>query len=180
MLFSKVFNKELVISTGFKRILKQLFALIVKRIRIFVSRTFIGLVILFLPVILETVFLLLIPSQTNLVNQYSNLSRYIGSYELKISNYGRFNLPYTANASSSLVPIKSLLNNFYTKQNRPGINLIEVNPNRTNISSYILNKRIENVNNLATNLYVGMELNLTEENRLYAQLYYSTLAFHSR
>ena len=132
---------------------------------------------MFLPLILESVFLQLIPSQTNLVNKYNNLSQFLGNYELKISNYGKFNLPYYANSSYSMIPIDSLLNNFYTKNNRPGIKLVELKYD--NVSKYVLDKRVQDVKNLANDYYVGMKLNLTESNRLYAQLYYSTLAFHS-
>jgi hypothetical protein len=172
----KVFNKELPIATGSNRIVKQIFALIVKRFRIFISRAFIGIIILLLPLILESVFLQLIPSQTNLVNKFNNISQYLGSYELKISNYGKFNLPYYAN-SSYMIPIDSLLTNFYTKKNRPGINLVELKYD--NISKYVVDKRVQDVKNLASDYYVGMKLNLTESKRLNAQLYYSTLAFHS-
>jgi hypothetical protein len=159
------------------RIIQQLIALVTKRLRMFVSRKFLAVAILFLPMILQCVFCLIIPSQTYLINQFSGKVESKGTYKLAISNYGSFRLPYTVNGSYSLIPIKSLLSNFYTATYRPGVELIDVVG--SNVSDYVFQRRKSDVKYLANDFYIGMSLNITDWQKLYGTVYYSTLALHS-
>jgi hypothetical protein len=133
--------------------------------------------ILFLPAILEGIFVLIIPSQTNLVNQFGSNIIKSGIYDLEISNYGSFNLPYHLNGTFNLLPAKTLISNFYTPTNRPGIQLIELS--NENVSNYVLDKRKYDIKYLVNDFFIGMKLNITSDEKLYATMYYNSLALHS-
>lgn len=121
---------------------------------------------------------LLIPTNTNLVNRYDSNVKYSGKYKLDIQNYGHsFHIPFYINGSYSLIPLKSLLEKFYTFKNRPGIELVQIE--NKNVSNFILDKRKSNINNLVNDYYTAISFNVTDLNKFYTTLHYSTLAFHS-
>nr|QUF59431.1 ATP-binding cassette transporter Abca3-like3 [Brachionus angularis] len=148
------------------------------KFRIFMRRYILATIILFLPVLIQVVLASIIPSQTNLVNKYdSNKLKISGKYKLGIENYGKFRLPYHISGSYSTIPLTSLIKNFYSATNRPDVELYE--SMNVNINEFMINERRKNINNLITNYFMGISLNITDYNKFYASLYYSTLAFHS-
>ena len=100
-----------------------------------------------------------------------------GLYDLQTSNYGAFRLPYFLNGSYSTVPVKSLLYSFYTPFNRPGVELFEISSR--NISEYVLDKRKADLKYLVQDFYIGMHLNVTGIDKIYATVFFSSLALHS-
>jgi hypothetical protein len=138
--------------------------------------------ILILPALLEFIFTIIIPSQTNLVDRLANSNNaasasYSGKYKLGVENYGAFRLPVFLNGTFSTLPLNSLLKNFYTDTNRPGVELVQLTSDI--IPNYITERRLLDFNFLTRDLYIGMSLNITSEKKFYSTLYYSTMAFHS-
>jgi len=173
-----VFNKSYLINNGLTLFFQQINSLMLKRLRIFVRRYLLAIVILFLPAFLQCVFILLIPSKTNLINLLGGTqAEKKGIYNLQTSNYGRFRLPYYLNGSYSIIPFKTLLYNFYTPFNRPGIELFELSTR--NISEYVLEKRKTDLKYLVEDFFLGMNFNVTGIDKIYATLYFSSLALHS-
>ena len=149
-----------------------------KRLRIFIRRYLLAIVILFLPALLQCAFILLIPSKTNLVNLFGGTqTEKSGIYNLQTSNYGNFHLPYYLNGSYSIIPFKTLLYSFYTPFNRPGIELLELSSQ--NINEYVLEKRKTDLKYLVQDFFIGMKFNVTGIDKIYATLYFSSLALHS-
>jgi hypothetical protein len=160
----------------FKLFVQQINALILKRFLIFIRRYILALITLFLPFVLEVLVCCIIPSGTNLVYSITGVKNAAGaSYNLEISNYQAFTIPYSINGDSS--SFQNLLSTFYTTSNRPGITL--QNCSYDNISSIALKLRKDNIQNLVSSYYTGMSFNIVNSSQLYAHAYYSTYAYHS-
>lgn len=168
---------EYKLAYGFKKILKQFRYLIVKRFWIFRKRYMLATITLIFPLLLELVFAIVIPSQTNLDNQQDVLPEIKPSRTLNINDYGINQLAYSLNGSYSTLPIESLLENFYTAENRPSVRLLKVVTDNT--SNFIFEKRKMDVKNLVRDFYIGMSFNITSDSSFFATIYYSTMAFHS-
>lgn len=134
-------------------------------------------IILCLPFILEACLAALIPSSTNLINSLRGVVSNMGSYELTMANYSKHTVPYYVKGNVDTTPLKSHLSNYYTQARRPGVTLYDVASDTVN--EYVLDSRKSSLSNLLNNYYVGMSLNLTAANKLAANIYYSTMAFHS-
>ena len=161
-----------------RRAFLQLRALLKKRARIFFARTFIGVTMLSFPFIMECVFTLIIPSNTNLVNLFAGQYKVVGNYRLDIAKYGRFHLPYFLNESeTSPAGGRSLLNNFYARRHRPTVELVKLND--SNVAGFVRAKRADAIGNLISDYYIGLGLFVKSPTKLSAHAYYSTLALHS-
>lgn len=132
---------------------------------------------LFSPFILELIFALVIPSQTNLINQTEKKIQFKSARELNINDYGKHKIALYLNGTHSTATVNNLLNSFYTPENRPDTQLLQLSTNK--IASFILEQRKLDVKNLVNNYYFGMSLNVTSDTKFYADLYFSTMAFHS-
>ena len=172
-----MFNSRINLKFGNDLIKQQMKALLWKRCLLFYRRFFLAATILLFPIIFETIFVYYIPSQTYLINQFSNLFQNRGSYRIDIKNYGKTYLPYYLHGTYSLVPVRSLLSQFYTASHRPNVELIELTSD--NVTEYILARRKEDIENLVENFYFGMSLNVTSEYKIFTTIYYSTMAFHT-
>lgn len=158
--------------------MQQTIALLKKRFRISLHRYILTLSILIIPVIVQIVSTALIPPNTNLVNKNDEILRFSGQIKLDIGNYGRFRMPYhIVNNTYSDIPLRSLIKNFYTIENRPTIELLEIKS--ANISDVILMEKSKNINNLINDLYMAISFNITNWDSFQATLFYSSLAFHS-
>ncbi len=175
--FCLVFNMEYKLAYGFKKILKQFRYLIVKRFWIFRKRYMLATITLIFPLLMELVFAIIVPSQTNFDNQQDVLPEIKPSRTLNINDYGINQLAYSLNGSYSTLPIESLLENFYTAENRPSVRLLKVVTDNT--SNFIFEKRKMDVKNLVRDFYIGMSFNVTSDSSFFATIYYSTMAFHS-
>ncbi|CAF0946948.1 unnamed protein product [Brachionus calyciflorus] len=175
---AKVFSYEINKSTGRELFSQQLKALLIKRFRILIHRYFLAIIMFLFPIIIQTLSTILIPSKTNLVNKYDENLRYAGRLKLNVENYGDFRIVYhIANSSYSDIPLRSMLNKFYSNQNRPNIQLMETK--HENISKFLHNEQKTNLKYLINDFYMALSLNITNSEKFQAILYYSTLAFHS-
>lgn len=90
-----LFRNDMLLKTDGELIRGQLKALLVKRLTLFYRRFLLAATILLLPLVFETIFTTTIPSQTNLINQFSSvLVQSNGVYEIDIKKYGKNIIPY--------------------------------------------------------------------------------------
>lgn len=90
-----LFRNDLCLKTGGEQKRCQLRALLIKRLTLFYRRFLLAATILLLPLVFETIFTTTIPSQTNLINQFSSiLVQSNGVYEIDINKYGKNIIPY--------------------------------------------------------------------------------------
>ena len=129
------------------------------------------------PILLEIIFSFLIPSQTNLINETKQNLEFKTARKLDIKDYNRNQFIYFLNGTYSTDKVKILLDIIYTKQNKPNVNLFQ--SDFSNISDYVLDKRKNDIKNLVNDYYFGMQLNVISDSKFSANLYYSTMAFHS-
>ncbi len=125
---------------------------------------------LFSPFFLELIFALVIPSQTNLINQTEKKIQFKSARELNINDYGKHKIALYLNGTHSTATVNNLLNSFYTPENRPDTQLLQLSTNK--IASFILEQRKLDVKNLVNNYYFGMSLNVTSDTQFYADLYF--------
>ncbi|RNA01713.1 ATP-binding cassette sub-family A member 3-like [Brachionus plicatilis] len=174
----KLFSSEMTIISGRRLLVQQIIALLKKRFRISTRRYLLTITVFLLPIIVQTLSTALIPPNTNLVNKNDNTLRYSGRIKLDIENYENFRMPYhIVNNSYSDIPLRSLLQKFYTTQNRPNIQLLEIKSE--NISHFVQSEKEKNTKNLINDLFMAISFNITNWDTFQATLFYSTLAFHS-
>jgi hypothetical protein len=90
-----LFRNDILLKSGGTLKRGQIRALLKKRFTLFYRRFLLAATILLLPVVFETIFTATIPSQTNLINQFSSaLVSTKGFYKIDIKNYGRNIIPY--------------------------------------------------------------------------------------
>ena len=162
--------------SGLRFLIQQINALILKRFFIFTRRYILAAITLFLPLTLEVIICCIIPSGTNLADSIIGTKNAGGaSYNLQMENYESFIMPYSLNGDSAM--FQNLLSSFYTNSNRPGITI--QNCTFDNVSSTVLQLRKDNIQNLVSNYYTGMSINIVNSTTLYANAYYSSFAYHS-
>jgi len=157
----------------------QLKALLSKRAILFYRHFLLAGISLFLPLVFEVAFTAIIPSQTYLINQLSDAQvQTSGVYPISVTNYpAPTHLPYFLTGRYSLIPANNLLSKFYTAENRPGVQLVPLSTDT--VPAYIDDMRRLDVKNLVGDYFFGLRLNITSSNKIYATLYYSTMAFHT-
>nr|QNH67862.1 ATP-binding cassette transporter subfamily A member 3-like protein X3 [Brachionus rotundiformis] len=176
---ARVFNNEMVKVSGIRLFIQQIGALLKKRFRISTCRYLLTLTVLILPLIIQTTSTALIPSKTNLVNSNDNNLQYSGQVNLEIGNYGNFRMPYQIiNDSYSKIPLQSLIQKFYTRENKPNVQLLEVK-SESNMSEFIRKEKAKDINNQINDLFMAISFNITNWDKFQATLFYSSLAFHS-
>jgi hypothetical protein len=161
--------------TGVKLWFQQINALIFKRFFIFTRRYILALISLFMPLVLEAIICLIIPSGSSIQSALTRTVSSSGSVNLQVSNYAPYTFPYALTGNSA--NFQNLLSTYYTTSNRPGITL--QNCSYDNVSSVVLQLRKDDVRNLASNYYTGMSFNIVNSTNLYATAYYSTFVYHS-
>lgn len=169
------FGKDFKQNTGFLNILNQIRILWLKRFWIFFRRYILAALLLLLPLIAEIFICAVIPAQSNQDTAVTSAAVTIGNNDLRISNYGSFNLPYfKTDPTGSLT---TYINSVYTSTSRPNVNLNLIT--NADINNYVLSLRGSGLyKNLLKDYYAGMNLNYTGS-VLYANAYFSSLAFHS-
>lgn len=149
--------------------MKQLW---IKRFRIFIRRYVLAIIMLFLPFLLEIIFSSIIPSNSTLINSIRGVVKNYGSYELTPYNYSTQTVPYSLTSSAPTTNIESYLNARFS-------NAITLEKVSSNLNDYVLDKRKNDIKNLVRNYYMGMSLNLSSADKLYATIYFSSMAYHS-
>ena len=135
---------------------------------------------LLVPIIIQILVCTLTPSTTSLKYAITGQTSATGTHTLSISNYKPYTMPYaiTSNTSnSSLTTFQTTFKNFY-EANRAGITLLQQTSDSA-ISSFVLSAYESSTYNLATNYYTGISFNVINSTKVYANVYYSTLAYHS-
>ena len=163
--------------TGVGLWIQQILALLLKRLFLLSRRYVIAFVALFLPLILEALICIAIPSGSSLQSALTGRKSSSGTYNLNILNYKPYTMPYALTGNISLTNFQNLMQVMYTSSNRPGITLNQIGYD--NISNYILQQRKADTLNLVSNYYTGMSFNLVNSTLIYANAYYSTFAYHS-
>ena len=190
LFLNKAFRDYIDQNEGMKLWSQQIKALIVKRIFIFLRRYILALVTLLLPFVLEGVICAIIPTGTNLLSSLTGRpSTLSGTNNLQITNYQPYTMLYSLDGAVDYTKLQKILNNTYTNANRPGVSLERVPYGKyippsvfypfSDISSYDLNLRKQNLKNLYGNYYTGMGFYLANTTQIYADAYYSTFAYNS-
>lgn len=157
---------------------QQIKSLFIKRVHIFFRRYMIAIFTLLLPAVVQLVLSKHIPSTSMMLSDViSSLFQInsIPSNNLSITNYGQHVIPVSIKAKNSEIdPIE-----YWKAKNRDGrINYVRVND--TSINSYVYKKRVESLNDLINDYFVGFSLELDGETRnMRGLIHYSTLAYHT-
>jgi hypothetical protein len=136
------------------------------------------------PIVLQTVLASIIPSASSIVTSTLNNLIYrfaIPEYELTLANYSNHILLYKIN-STNQAEIEKFRKTFLDFENdrygRTKMSIQEITGNES-IDNYLYAKRKEDVNNLVSNFYVGVEFKLDESGIFNSVAYYSNFAYHS-
>ncbi len=159
--------------TGFNLWVQQIIALMKKRFILFKRRYTLGLVTLFLPILAEALICYVLPNQENLLD---SISPPAGNYTFNLANYKTFTMPYAINDSSSS-NFSTVFDKFYDSSKKQSFTLEKLE--NDSIASFVLEKRKVDINNLVRNYYTGLSFNIETDNKITANAYYSTLAYHS-
>ena len=173
---NKAFSREFTRNSGFILWLQQIRSLWTKRFWIFFRRYVLAIVILLLPMLMEGILAGIIPSSSTLINSIRGIVSNSGSYELSMTDYGKNTLPYTLNGNVNTTKLQNYVTDLYVSSNRPGITL---SPLSSDVNDYVLAQRKSNLQNIYSNYYYGMSLNLTGPTQLNVIGYYNSMAFHS-
>ena len=146
-----------------------------KKFWIFIRRWILGLIILLLPFLLQAILASIIPSQTNLINSIRGIVSSVGSYELDVTKYGKQDIPYYIGGGGSTASLETLVQNVLSAKS--SVNPVKYPSN--NINDQILQDRKNSLQNIMNNNFVGLIFNMTSSNRLYADILYSQIAYHS-
>jgi hypothetical protein len=154
---------------------QQLTSLLTKRFWIFLRRWILGLIILLLPFLLQAILASIIPSQTNLINSLRGIVSSVGTYDLDVTKYGKQDVPYYIGGGGTTTNLETLVQNVLSEKS--GVNPVKYSSNT--INDQILQDRKNSLQNIMYNNFVGLIFNMTSSNRLYADVLYSQIAYHS-
>ena len=152
---------------------QQIKSLFLKRFWIFFRRTILAVCILVIPWLFEAIVVGILPSTSSQISQFSQTVSASGTYTLALNSYGSNVLPYYLNGTASTATLQSYLTTQYASS---GVTLNQIT---TDPNDYVLSQRKANIQNIYSNYYMGMALNLVASNKLNAISYYSSMAFHS-
>jgi hypothetical protein len=190
---SKAFNPQVENARGIRRILYQLRGMWLKRLRIFLRRYFIAIFYLLTPIAITALAVFLTRSSANRANananENTNAYNKKTSLDLTLLSYAKEqDLVYKINTNNSELKkqVNDAFRDYYMNadKNKSSIRLTELDGgNETSIGDYVLVKRKENYKNLLNNYFGAIELKIRDQNEsglyLDAQLYYSSMAYHS-
>ena len=160
-------------NSGFKLWSQQIKSLFLKRFWIFFRRTILAICILVIPWLFEAVVVGILPSTSSQISQFSQTVSASGTYTLALNSYGSNVLPYYLNGTASTTVLQTYLTSRYASSGVT-LNQITSDPN-----DYVLSQRKANIQNIYSNYYLGMLLNLVTGTKLNAIVYYNSMAFHS-
>ena len=157
---------------------QQIVTLLTKRITIFYRRYILAATILLVPVIMQIILCVLIPSSDVLDSSIESSPIVdLGQVILNAKKYGNIQFPYEIN-SSKTQNINSLLYDFYVRRNSQ----IELKPTN-NLAETVFNERSRNLASIYENNFLGVKFNnvadILDLNSLEIIGYYSTMAYHS-
>ena len=160
--------------------IQQLGFLLYKRFKLFYRRYILAFVIILGPVLIEGLAAYFIPPQSYLIDQLGGTVQKYGSLKLDFADFRPQYIPYSIYGDGDIASIKSLVKKFVNPIATPGTEL-EFIPNATanEIDEYVLNQRLNNVNNFVNNYYMGFAINISSTDEIRLSAYYSTLAYHS-
>jgi hypothetical protein len=138
-------------------------------------RWILGLIILLLPFLLQAILASIIPSQTNLINSIRGIVSSVGAYDLDVTKYGKQDIPYYIGGGGTTTNLETLVQNVLSAKS--GVNPIKYSSNT--INDQILQDRKNSLQNIMYNNFVGLIFNMTSSNRLYADILFSQIAYHS-
>ena len=159
--------------TGLKLWIQQILALMKKRFILFKGRYTLGLVTLILPILAEALICYVLPNQENLLD---SISPPPGNYTFSLANYKTYTMPYAINDTSSSENFSKVFYNFYKSSKNPSLTIEKLD--NDSIATFVLEKR-KDINNLVRNYYTGLSFDIDSNNKISANAYYSTLAYHS-
>ena len=159
--------------------LQQLKALIYKRFLLFKGRYGLALITLLLPIFAEGIICYVLPVETNTIDSIRQTIRTVGNYTFKIENYKTYTMPYVINGNLNDSVFPNVFDKFYNSS-PSGLKLEPFidSENRT-IPSYVLQKRKDSLTSLVNNFYTAMSFNIINSTTIFANAYYSTIAYHS-
>ena len=160
--------------TGFKLWIQQIKSLMIKRFILFKGRYTLGLVTLILPILAEALICYILPNQNFLFN---SISPPPGNYSFNLENYKPYTMPYSIEDESIANNFSKFFEDFYKTPRRS--NLVLEKLENDSISSFVLEKRKSNINNMVRNYHTGLSYHVSNNNTISANAYYSTLAYHS-
>ena len=129
--------------------------------------------ILVIPWLFEAIVVGILPSTSSQISQFSQTVSASGTYTLALNSYGSNVLPYYLNGTASTTVLQTYLTSQYASSGVT-LNQITSDPN-----DYVLSQRKANIQNIYSNYYMGMLLNLVTGTKLNAIVYYNSMAFHS-
>ena len=160
--------------SGFKLWIQQIKSLMIKRFILFKGRYTLGLATLILPILAEALICYVLPNQENLLN---SISPPPGNYSFNLENYKPYTMPYSIEDESIANNFSKFFEDFYKTPKRT--NLVLEKLENDSISSFVLEKRKSNINNMVRNYHTGLSYHVSNNNTISANAYYSTLAYHS-
>jgi hypothetical protein len=92
-----------------------------------------------------------------------------------VTKYGKQDIPYYIGGGGSTTSLETLVQNILSA--KMGVNPVKYSSNT--INGQILQNRKNSLQNIMYNNFVGLIFNMTSSNRLYADILYSQIAYHS-
>ncbi len=159
--------------------IQQIRALFYKRFIIFCRRYVLAFFILFVPFLLEAIFIFLLP-ESSIIEDDDTRAKTYGQFDLDLEQYGAQDIPFFISSSNPANPFNKLVNIFFRQPSRANLNLFKVNGS---IPKFVFDKHNSNLNSLISQYLFGMSWFVSEisnsVNELEIVVYYSKMAYHT-
>lgn len=159
---------------------QQILTLLTKRLTIFYRRYILAATILLVPVLMQIILCVLIPSSSVLDTSIESSPIVdLGQVILNAHKYGNIQVPYEiVKKQNKKVNTEQILHDYYARRNTQ----IELKPTR-NLSETVFIERTQNLAAIYEKNFLGVKLSnvadIIDLNSLEIVAYYSTMAYHS-